>query len=182
MLPTQATVFLASEAATLAVAGLLAQALQPGNIVWLHGDLGAGKTTFVRGMLHALGVAGRIKSPTFALVETYNLALPLASAVPVGAQNTLHFHHFDFYRCTDGSEWRDAGFAEYFEPPASEPPSICAVEWAQRQAGLPPPTWELSLSPEREGRALLVKARTGYAQQWLQKNLNTLQLTASAAT
>jgi tRNA threonylcarbamoyladenosine biosynthesis protein TsaE len=181
MLPTHATFFLADETATLAFAQRFAQALAPGDTVWLNGDLGAGKTTFVRGMLRALGVTGRIKSPTFALVETYTIALPLVHSATESTQKPLNFHHFDFYRCTDGSEWRDAGFAEYFEPPASEPPSICAVEWAQRQVGLPSPAWEVSLSPERGGRALDLQARTERAQQWLQKNLSLLQSTPPAA-
>jgi tRNA threonylcarbamoyladenosine biosynthesis protein TsaE len=172
MLPTHTTLFLADEQATHAAAGVLAHALVAGDVLWLHGDLGAGKTTFVRGLLRALGVTGRIKSPTFALVETYNIALN---------QNPIHFYHFDFYRCTEGSEWRDAGFAEYFAPNASEPPSICAVEWAQRQTGLPAPDWEISLSAQQDGRALHVQARTEHAQQWLQKNLNKLQTACNAA-
>jgi tRNA threonylcarbamoyladenosine biosynthesis protein TsaE len=71
----------------------------------LYGPLGAGKTTFVRHLLHALGVPGRIKSPTYALMEPYELARP---------QGPLHIWHFDFYRLEDPQEWEDAGFRELY--------------------------------------------------------------------
>jgi tRNA threonylcarbamoyladenosine biosynthesis protein TsaE len=176
MLPMRQDFFLTNEAATHALAAQLAHALQPGDALWLHGDLGAGKTSMVRGLLRALGVQGRIKSPTFALVETYNIMLPPSSKPSMPAQKPLEFHHFDFYRCTDGNEWREAGFAELFEPP-----SITAVEWPQRQAGLPAPNWEISLSPQNSGRALHLQAHSPHAQQWLHQHLAHLHLIANAA-
>ncbi len=74
----------------------------------LHGTLGAGKTTFVRHLLRALGVQGLIKSPTYAVVEPYDLA---------SLNPTLNIWHFDFYRFNDPREWEDAGFRDIFASP-----------------------------------------------------------------
>jgi tRNA threonylcarbamoyladenosine biosynthesis protein TsaE len=94
----------------------------------LHGPLGAGKTTLVRHLLRALGVGGRIKSPTFAVVEPY--ALP-----------GLEISHFDFYRFDDPREWEDAGFREVFAAPG-----LKLAEWPEKAAALlPPPDLRLSL-------------------------------------
>lgn len=86
----------------------------------LHGDLGAGKTTLVRHLLHALGVQGRIKSPTYAVVEPYEL-------------DSFHAWHFDFYRFTDPREWEDAGFRDIFSSPG-----LKLAEWPEKAAGLLP--------------------------------------------
>lgn len=80
----------------------------------LRGDLGAGKTTFVRHLLAALGVQGRIKSPTYAVVESYALDAP-----------ALNIWHFDFYRFNDPDEWEEAGFRELFASPG-----LKLAEWA----------------------------------------------------
>ena len=80
----------------------------------LHGDLGAGKTTFVRHLLHALGVHGRIKSPTYAVVEPHEVA-------------GLHIWHFDFYRFDDPREWEDAGFRDIFASPG-----LKLAEWPEK--------------------------------------------------
>lgn len=101
-----------TEAATEAFAHTLAA--QPGlrnAFIELHGDLGAGKTTLVRHLLRALGVQGRVKSPTFAVVEPYSVPDQLA---PGGE---LDIWHFDFYRFTDPREWADAGFRDIFSSP-----------------------------------------------------------------
>jgi len=108
---------------TQAFAARLAHAIgsQPdlGNsFISLHGDLGAGKTTFVRHLLHALGVRGRIKSPTYAVVEPH--------ATPSG----LVIHHFDFYRFSDPREWEDAGFRDIFAGPG-----LKLAEWPEKAAG-----------------------------------------------
>lgn len=100
-----------------------ALALRPGitdAIITLHGPLGAGKTTFVRHLLRALGVTGRVKSPTYAVVETY--ALP-----------GLAISHFDFYRFDDPREWEDAGFREILGAPG-----LRLVEWAEKAQGVMP--------------------------------------------
>jgi tRNA threonylcarbamoyladenosine biosynthesis protein TsaE len=88
-------------------------------IVELRGDLGAGKTTLARYLLQALGVTGRIKSPTYAIVETYESAFPI--------------WHFDFYRFNDPEEWEDAGFRDIFAAPG-----LKMVEWADKAHPLLP--------------------------------------------
>lgn len=86
----------------------------------LQGDLGAGKTTLVRHLLRALGVQGRIKSPTYAVVEPYELP-------------TLNIWHFDFYRFSDPREWADAGFRDIFASPG-----LKLAEWPDKAAGCVP--------------------------------------------
>jgi tRNA threonylcarbamoyladenosine biosynthesis protein TsaE len=112
---------LADESATLALGRSLALALEPGTVVWLDGELGAGKTTLVRGLLRALGHAGPVKSPTYTLVEVYVVS-------------SLYWYHFDFYRFTDPQEFLDAGLDEYFRDDA-----VCLVEWPGKAAGFVPP-------------------------------------------
>ena len=142
-----ATLELRDSAATEAAGARLASALTAGMIVTLSGDLGAGKTTLVRGCLRALGWVGSVKSPSYPLVEHY----PLSS---------LYFYHFDFYRFADPSEWDTAGLADCFGPDA-----VCLVEWPERVAGrLPPPDVALTLTypadPSRSGRELTLMAHT----------------------
>lgn len=96
----------------------------------LHGTLGAGKTTFVRHLLQALGVAGRIKSPTYAVMESYDLP-------------GLAVSHFDFYRFNDPQEWEDAGFRDVFAAPG-----LKLAEWPQQAEGLlPEPDLRMELVP-----------------------------------
>jgi len=89
----------------------------------LHGDLGAGKTTFVRHLLRALGIEGRIKSPTYAVVEPHSTID--CAVMPAG--EPLMIWHFDFYRFNDPREWEDAGFRELFASPG-----LKLVEWPER--------------------------------------------------
>jgi tRNA threonylcarbamoyladenosine biosynthesis protein TsaE len=97
-------------------------------IIELSGPLGAGKTTFVRHLLRALGVQGRIKSPTYAVVEPYEV-------------DGLAISHFDFYRFDDPREWEDAGFRDVFGRPG-----LKLVEWADKAAShLPPPDLALHI-------------------------------------
>ncbi|SMC24402.1 tRNA threonylcarbamoyladenosine biosynthesis protein TsaE [Andreprevotia lacus DSM 23236] len=135
--------FLADEAATIAFGHALAHALQPGLTLFLEGDLGAGKTTLTRGILRGLGFNGRVKSPTYTLVEPYVVS-------------NLYLYHFDLYRFSDPSEWEDAGFRDYFNPE-----SVCLIEWADKAAGmLPAPDWLITLAPEGEGRRIHLIANT----------------------
>ena len=128
----------------------LAPGAAPGRVVHLRGDLGAGKTTLARGLLRGLGHAGRVKSPTYTLVEPYELS-------------SLHFYHFDFYRLKDRSEWEERGFREYFDPGA-----LCVVEWPERAAGfLFPPDLEISLFFDGEARRAQLEAHTDSGRAWL---------------
>jgi tRNA threonylcarbamoyladenosine biosynthesis protein TsaE len=131
---------LADEAATLALGARLAQCLTPGLRIYLHGHLGSGKTTLVRGLLRALGHAGRVRSPTFTLVETYNVS-------------NLYLYHFDFYRMKGADEWRDAGFREAFAADA-----VCLVEWPEKAAALPAPDLEVQLRHAANGRCVRLTA------------------------
>ena len=110
----------------------------------LYGPLGAGKTTFVRHLLRALGVTGRIKSPTYAVLETYALA-------------GCNVSHFDFYRFSDPREWADAGFRDLFAQPG-----LKLAEWPENAAGLPPEAdLRLHIEPrEDEVREVRVEAGT----------------------
>jgi tRNA threonylcarbamoyladenosine biosynthesis protein TsaE len=106
--------------------------------VELHGPLGAGKTTFARHLLHALGVTGAIKSPTYALMEPYQ-AGDTAGAFAIA--------HFDFYRFDDPQEWEDAGFREVFASPG-----LKLVEWPEKAEGLLPPCdLRLFIEPRDDG-------------------------------
>lgn len=100
------------EASTESFAQFLARQPSIGRaMIELQGQLGAGKTTFVRHLLKGLGVQGRIKSPTYAVVETYTLNTSMALQ---GDNLPLTIWHFDFYRFNDPSEWEDAGFRDIF--------------------------------------------------------------------
>jgi tRNA threonylcarbamoyladenosine biosynthesis protein TsaE len=129
--------------ATMHSGAALAPALSGGMIVTLSGELGAGKTTLVRGLLQGLGWTGPVKSPTYTLVEHY----PISS---------IYFYHFDFYRFDKPAEWEDSGFAEYFRPDA-----LCVIEWPERVRSMLPPTdIALSLRYQDAGRELLLASGT----------------------
>jgi tRNA threonylcarbamoyladenosine biosynthesis protein TsaE len=90
-------------------------------VIFLQGNLGAGKTTFVRGLLRALGYEGRVKSPTYTLIEQYQCA-------------ELNLRHFDLYRFQNAEEWDAAGFRDEFNGE-----NICLIEWPEQAAELLPP-------------------------------------------
>jgi tRNA threonylcarbamoyladenosine biosynthesis protein TsaE len=96
----------------------------------LEGDLGAGKTTFARHLIQALGYAGRVKSPTYTLCEPYPIEIKYGNP-PTAANITAH--HFDLYRMRDPLEWQEAGFAEHFDEPG-----FCLVEWPEKAEGTLP--------------------------------------------
>lgn len=128
-------VHLPDERATLALGAALAGVLEPGLTIYLRGELGAGKTTVIRGLLRALGWQGPVRSPTYALVEVY-------------AISRLDLHHFDFYRFHDPREWIDAGFRESFNGR-----TVSLIEWPERAGGLlPPADVEIDLEFHEEGR------------------------------
>ena len=111
---------LPDEDATIALGRQLAPLLTPGMVVWLDGELGAGKTTLVRALLRGSGHTGPVKSPTYTLVEVYVVS-------------SLYWYHFDFYRFNEPEEFDDAGLAEYFRDDA-----VCLVEWPAKAEGYVP--------------------------------------------
>lgn len=153
---------LADETATLALGEALGRALmarksesQPAAAletftVFLQGDLGAGKTTFSRGLLRAFGHSGPVKSPTYTLVETYDL-----SDGPV--------HHFDLYRLGDPEELEYMGIRDYFAPGG-----VCLLEWPERGAGvLPEADLQVKVSVSGTGRLARLSAGSDAGQSVL---------------
>ena len=117
------------ESGMLQLGGILAKCITAGDLVFLNGDLGAGKTTLSRGFLRALGYAGTVNSPTYAMVETYQL-------------ESLLCHHFDGYRIKSADEWLDMGLDDYLAPEA-----VCLIEWPDSgESILPKPTWVIDIS------------------------------------
>lgn len=143
---------MADEAATLALGAKLAQALEGGLTIWLQGNLGAGKTTLARGLLAGMGHVGKVKSPTYTLVEPYVIS-------------GLYLYHFDLYRFVDPEEWDAAGFRDYFNAQ-----SVCLVEWPEKAADLIPcPDVEISLIPSGNGRVAKLEARSEIGKRCLER-------------
>ncbi|MDP1653323.1 MAG: tRNA (adenosine(37)-N6)-threonylcarbamoyltransferase complex ATPase subunit type 1 TsaE [Rhodocyclaceae bacterium] len=152
--PHLRTYSLPDEAATLALGAMLGaqlpQDLRPAVVVYLEGDLGAGKTTLVRGLLRKVGAGETAKSPTYTLVEPY-------------VTSGLNLYHFDFYRFNVPEEFLDAGLDEYFSDSG-----LCLVEWPDRaQPYLPAADLRIRLSHEGSGRHARVEAGSERGQQWL---------------
>ncbi len=147
-----------AEADTLALGHALAAGITPGMVIYLVGELGAGKTTLARGLLRGLGFEGKVKSPTFTLVEVYDVS-------------RLYLYHFDFYRFTDPRELGEAGFREYFNPQ-----SVCLVEWPEKSdkaAGLPAADLRVELHVAGSGRNVSIFADSEAGASCL-KRLQTL--------
>jgi tRNA threonylcarbamoyladenosine biosynthesis protein TsaE len=120
--------------------------------IHLRGDLGAGKTSFARAFLRAAGVTGRIKSPSYALLESYNLS-------------NLYLYHFDFYRFSDTREWVDAGFRDILHSDA-----VILIEWPERAGSLlPAPDLDILLEYADSGRHVALTAHSEKGQSWLMK-------------
>jgi tRNA threonylcarbamoyladenosine biosynthesis protein TsaE len=144
---------LRTEGETEALAARLARARPGGEelaVVFLSGDLGAGKTTFVRGYLKALGVTGPVRSPTYTLVELY----------PLGAMTVVHV---DLYRVRDAGELEALGLRDW-----AQQGHLWFVEWPERGAGhLPHPDLQLGFSAGPAAHAIELQARSGAGQRWL---------------
>ena len=115
----------------------------------LEGDLGAGKTTFARYLIQAMGHEGKVKSPTYTLCEPYPLQLK---------DQAITVHHFDLYRMRDPLEWQEAGFAEHFDVPG-----ICIIEWPEKAEGTLPKfdiQIQLAAGAEENERTIRINAIT----------------------
>jgi tRNA threonylcarbamoyladenosine biosynthesis protein TsaE len=146
--------------------GALSDPIERGGLViGLSGDLGAGKTAWVRAALRALGVSGPVKSPSFSILEVYVVS-------------RLNLYHFDFYRFKDPSEFSTAGFREFFGAGA-----ICAIEWPQNAAGfIPAPDLSIELTTRESGRLANLSASTTVGELCLNRLTAQLKDLTVAAT
>ncbi|HLR13257.1 MAG TPA: tRNA (adenosine(37)-N6)-threonylcarbamoyltransferase complex ATPase subunit type 1 TsaE [Burkholderiaceae bacterium] len=157
---TSLSFHLADEKATEQLAAQLAPLLcgtnptipdaSPGGRIHLRGELGAGKTSLARALLRAAGVTGRIKSPSYALLESYNVS-------------NLYFYHLDFYRFSKSEEWVDAGFRDILHDS-----HIVLIEWPERAGEhLPPPDLDIHLEYAGSGRQATLIAQSNRGRLWL---------------
>ncbi|NVK75494.1 MAG: tRNA (adenosine(37)-N6)-threonylcarbamoyltransferase complex ATPase subunit type 1 TsaE [Oceanospirillaceae bacterium] len=131
------------EEAMEALGVAFSSALKAGMVVYLEGDLGMGKTTMVRGILRGLGYQGPVKSPTYTIVEPYELS-------------TMEAYHFDLYRVSDPEELEFMGVRDYFSEG-----SVCLIEWAEMGRGiLPEADVMISLGLIKQGRNVLLESQT----------------------
>jgi len=139
----------ADAAAMEALGAQLAQALTAG-IIYLEGDLGAGKTTLARGFLRALGYAGKVRSPTYTLIEPYSF-------------DSWAVYHLDLYRLSDARELEDLGLRDLLSEQA-----LLLVEWPERGSGvLPPADLLVTIEHQGEGRRVTLEAATGKGQHFI---------------
>lgn len=132
---------LADESATVEMGKMLAQVLTQGAVIYLHGDLGAGKTTLTRGVVQGFGHLGKVKSPTYTLVEPYEL-------------ENKNIYHFDLYRLADAEELEFMGIRDYFNPD-----SVCLIEWPEKGQGmLAPADLDITMEYQELQRTITIKA------------------------
>ena len=147
---------LKDEAGTVALGTSLARALAAGLTIYLHGDLGVGKTALTRALLHAAGHTGHVKSPTYTLAEPYRVVI---------ADKLTDVIHFDLYRMASAEEFLDAGFREHFNHQ-----NICIIEWPEKaEAVLPPPDINVFMSVAGEGRHVELHALSDQGLQCLDR-------------
>lgn len=143
------TLHLVGEEAMTRFGARLARITREGGTIFLDGDLGAGKTTLSRGIIRGLGHEGPVKSPTFTLVEPYEIG-------------DVQVFHFDLYRLVDPEELEFLGIRDYFEGDA-----LRLIEWPQRGEGfLPKPDLTITIRPESDGRALFLSAEGSRGEGW----------------
>lgn len=148
---TELIISLADEQATEALGAALAKHLPLPAVCFLHGDLGAGKTTLSRGVMRGFGHQGAVKSPTYTLVEPYQFA-------------DHQVYHFDLYRLADPEELEFMGIREYFEGQ-----SLCLIEWPECGQGLlPAADLEITLSYDGDGRSAKLQAHSDIAKRTLE--------------
>ncbi len=146
----EAGLHLTDEDAVAQLAAQLAPQVRGGGVIYLRGDLGAGKTTFARALIAALGVQGRIKSPTYSLIESYRAG-------------GLAIHHLDLYRIADPGELEWLGLEEL-----QDDVSLILIEWPERGVGaLPAADLALNLVHAAAGRTLFVCAASARGEAWL---------------
>jgi tRNA threonylcarbamoyladenosine biosynthesis protein TsaE len=143
---------LEDEAATVAMGNQLAALLRAGGVIYLHGDLGAGKTTLSRGIVQGLGHSGKVKSPTYTLVEPYELA-------------DINVYHFDLYRLGDPEELEYMGIRDYFNTQ-----SVCIIEWPEKGQGfIPVPDLDVVMRYDGQAREISLNARSSRGQAMIEK-------------
>jgi len=145
---------LADESATIAMgkklADIVKNSLKQGLVVYLYGDLGAGKTTLTRGFVQGMGHNGHVKSPTYTLVEPYEL-------------NEWQVYHFDLYRLSDPEELEYMGIRDYFADNC-----CCFIEWPEKGKGMiKAPDLQINLAYSEEQRTLSIQAKTALGEQIL---------------
>jgi tRNA threonylcarbamoyladenosine biosynthesis protein TsaE len=146
---SEVTLYLADEQAMSDFGARIARITEGHGLLFLEGNLGMGKTTLSRGIIRALGHVGAVKSPTFTLVEPYEIG-------------DIRAFHFDLYRLVDPEELEYLGIRDYFEDDA-----LCLIEWPDKGAGfLPKPDLTITISPQDSGRSLKILSQGSRGEAW----------------
>ena len=146
---SEVTLYLADEQAMSDFGARIARVTRGHGLIFLEGNLGMGKTTLSRGIIRGLGHVGAVKSPTFTLVEPYEIG-------------DVRVFHFDLYRLVDPEELEFLGIRDYFEDDA-----LCLIEWPDKGAGfLPKPDLTITISPQDSGRSLKILSQGSRGEAW----------------